>query len=105
MTFDKFTLKAQETLARAQQQASELNHQQIETEHLLKALLDDSEGVPLAIMKKLGANVGLTLSRLEEALRKLPRVSGARRVWWRNSIIPTLCLSTISPRRMGIPTW
>ncbi len=77
MTFDKFTLKAQETLARAQQQASELNHQQIETEHLLKALLDDSEGVPLAIMKKLGANVGLTLSRLEEALRKLPRVSGA----------------------------
>jgi ATP-dependent Clp protease ATP-binding subunit ClpB len=77
MTFDRFTLKAQETLARAQQQASELNHQQIEVEHLLKALLDDSEGVPLAIMKKLGANAGLTLNRLEEALRKLPRVSGA----------------------------
>ena len=77
MTFDKFTLKAQETIARAQQQASELNHQQIEVEHLLKALLDDNEGVPLAIMKKLGANAGLILSRLEEALRKLPRVSGA----------------------------
>ncbi|MGH7492584.1 MAG: ATP-dependent chaperone ClpB [bacterium] len=77
MTLDKFTLKAQETLARAQQQASELNHQQIEVEHLLKALLDDAEGVPLAIAKKLGANPGLMQSRLDEALRKLPRVSGA----------------------------
>ncbi len=77
MTLDKFTLKAQEAFARAQQQASELNHQQIEVEHLLKALLDDAEGVPLAILKKLGANSALALSRVDEALRKLPRVSGA----------------------------
>ena len=77
MTLDRFTLKAQEALNRAQEQAAEINHQQIEVEHLLKAMLDDAEGVPLAILKKLGANAGLMQSRIEEALRKLPRVSGA----------------------------
>ncbi|MCI0697559.1 ATP-dependent chaperone ClpB [candidate division KSB1 bacterium] len=74
MTLDKFTLKAQEAVVRAQQLAVEHNHQQLETEHLLKSLLDDPEGVPLAILKKLGANIGLIASRTEDELRKLPRV-------------------------------
>jgi ATP-dependent Clp protease ATP-binding subunit ClpB len=77
MTFDKLTLKAQEAVAKAQQIASEAGQQQIEVEHLLKAMLEDSEGVPVAILKKLGANVGLIKSRLDEELQKLPRVSGA----------------------------
>jgi len=76
MTLDKFTLKAQEAVVRAQQLASEHNHQQIETEHLLKSLLDDTEGVPLAILKKLGANISLLSSRTDEELRKIPRVHG-----------------------------
>ncbi|MDZ7292970.1 MAG: ATP-dependent chaperone ClpB [candidate division KSB1 bacterium] len=76
MTLDKFTLKAQEAVMRAQQLASEHNHQAIEVEHLLKALLDDPEGVPLAILKKLGANVGLIASRTDDELRKIPRVHG-----------------------------
>ncbi|RMF57044.1 MAG: ATP-dependent chaperone ClpB [Calditrichaeota bacterium] len=76
MTFDKLTLKAQEAVSRAQQIASENGHQQIEVEHLLKAMLQDAEGVPVAILKKLGANVDLTLSRVDEEIRKIPRVSG-----------------------------
>jgi ATP-dependent Clp protease ATP-binding subunit ClpB len=74
MTLDKFTLKAQEAVVRAQQLAVEHSHQQLESEHLLKSLFDDPEGVPLAILKKLGANIGLIVSRTEEELRKLPRV-------------------------------
>src|SRR5574341_1043457 len=74
MTSDKFTLKAQEAMVRAQQLAAEQNHQQLETEHLLKSLLDDPEGVPLAILKKLGANIALITSRTEDELRRLPRV-------------------------------
>ncbi|MFQ5706587.1 MAG: ATP-dependent chaperone ClpB [bacterium] len=77
MTFDKLTLKAQEALARAQQLASESGQQQIEVEHLLKAMLQDSESVPAAILKKLGSNLDLVLSRLDEEIQKLPRVSGA----------------------------
>ncbi|RIK71932.1 ATP-dependent chaperone ClpB [candidate division KSB1 bacterium] len=77
MTLDKFTLKAQEAVAAAQQLASETGQQQIEVEHLLQAMLRDSEGVAVAILKKLGANVSLAQSRLEDELRRMPRVSGA----------------------------
>ena len=76
MTLDKFTLKAQEAVAKAQQLASEYGQQQIEVEHLLKAMLEEPEGVPAAILKKLGANLGLVLSRLQDEIQKLPRVSG-----------------------------
>ena len=76
MTLDRFTLKAQEAVMKAQQIAGEKGHQQIEVEHLLSALLADEEGVPLAILKKLGANTNLIRSRLEEELARIPRVSG-----------------------------
>jgi len=79
MTLDKFTLKAQEAVVRAQRLASEHNHQQIETEHLLKSLLDDHEGVPVTIFKKLGVpqgGIGLIASRVDDELRKIPRVQG-----------------------------
>ena len=77
MTFDKFTLKAQEAVAKAQQLASEREQQQIDVEHLLRVMLDDSEGVPSSILKKLGANEKLISDRLDEALQKLPKVSGS----------------------------
>ena len=76
MTLDKFTVKAQEAVMRAQNVAQENGQQQIEVEHLLKSLLDDVEGVPQSVLKKIGANVGLVQSRIEDEIRKLPRVSG-----------------------------
>ncbi len=76
MTLDKFTLKAQEAITKAQQLASENGQQQIEVEHLLKAMLEDAEGVAVAILKKLGANVALVLNRLQQEIEKLPRISG-----------------------------
>ncbi|MCU0644312.1 MAG: type VI secretion system ATPase TssH, partial [bacterium] len=76
MTLDKFTVKAQEAVMRAQQSAQENGQQQIEVEHLFKSLLDDVEGVPQAVLKKIGANVGLVQSRIDDEIRKLPRVSG-----------------------------
>jgi len=77
MTFDKLTLKAQETISGAQQLASERGQQQIEVEHILAAMLDDADGVPVAILNKLGANVNTLRQHVEEALQKLPRVSGS----------------------------
>ncbi len=77
MTFDKLTLKAQEAVSAAQQLASERGHQQIEVEHLLKALLADGDGVPVSILKKLGVNIAQLFRSLDEALQKIPRVSGA----------------------------
>ncbi|HHL73188.1 MAG TPA: ATP-dependent chaperone ClpB [Bacteroidetes bacterium] len=77
MTFDKFTLKAQEAVSKAQQLAMEHGQQQIEVEHLMLALLDDQEGVTLSILKKLGANIPKIRQQVSEAVEKMPRVSGA----------------------------
>ncbi len=76
MTLDKFTLKAQEALQQAQQIASERNQQQIDAEHLLAALLNDTEGIPVAVIKKLGASMERIKQETEKALDKLPKVYG-----------------------------
>jgi ATP-dependent Clp protease ATP-binding subunit ClpB len=59
MNIEKFTLKAQEALQEAKSVAERKNHQQIEVEHLLSALLEQKEGIVLPILQKLGANSDL----------------------------------------------
>ena len=76
MTMDKFTIKAQEAIVNAQHIAQDHGHQQVELPHLMKSLLADAEGVPQAILKKIGANIQLLNSRLDEEINRLPRVSG-----------------------------
>ncbi len=53
MNLDKFTLKAQDAMAVAQQIASEYGNQQLEPEHVIMAMLRDSEGIIPIILKKL----------------------------------------------------
>jgi ATP-dependent Clp protease ATP-binding subunit ClpA len=65
MRFDKFTLKAQEALQEAQALAEKHEHQQIEPEHLLLALLQQSEGIVLQVFQKLGVSLPNLLSQLE----------------------------------------
>ncbi len=74
--FDRFTLKSQEAVQAAQETAGKLHHQQIEVEHLLFALLEQTEGVVLPILKKLGADPGRVKADIDAALNKLPRVEG-----------------------------
>ena len=73
---EKFTLKAQEAVRDAQGVASENNHQQVEPVHLLTALLEQKEGIALSILQKLGVEVATLRGRIEEELRKIPKVSG-----------------------------
>ena len=77
MRFDKFTLKAQEALQEAQALAEKHEHQQIEPEHLLLALLQQSEGIVPQVFQKLEASLPHLLSQLEEGLKKIPKVYGA----------------------------
>ena len=77
MQFEKFTLKSQEALQSAQALASQLQHQQIEPEHLLKVLLDQADGIVPSILKKTGIEVGAVDAELQEALNAYPKVSGA----------------------------
>ncbi len=76
MRMDKFTLKSQEALQAAQGVAQSHEHQQIEPEHLLAALLDQAEGVVTPMLQKLGARPALIRTRVQEALGKLPKVYG-----------------------------
>ncbi len=76
MRFDKFTIKAQEALQESQSLAESMGHQQIEPEHLLKVLLEQTEGVIRPLLAKLGANINGIVQDLQNSLAKTPQVSG-----------------------------
>ncbi len=77
MNFNKFTIKSQEAVQNAQEIAQSYGNQAIEPEHLLAALVQDSEGLVVPILRKLGANVDYIKIKIAEALEKLPKVTGA----------------------------
>jgi len=77
MQFDKFTMKSQEALQEAQKLAQTKGHQQIEPEHLLYVLLNQPEGVVPSVLKKMGVQLQAVIADTEDALNKLPKVSGA----------------------------
>ena len=76
MKLDRYTLKAQEALQDAQSIARRHDHQQLDLEHLLLALLDQPEGIVVPVLKKIGVNLELLRSRVDEALARLPKVQG-----------------------------
>ncbi|HZO38210.1 MAG TPA: Clp protease N-terminal domain-containing protein, partial [Methylomirabilota bacterium] len=76
MRLDKFTVKAQEALQAAQSKADQHNHQALEPEHVLSALLEQREGVVGPVLAKLGARPDAIQRELEAALGKLPSVRG-----------------------------
>lgn len=77
MRFDKLTLKAQEALQEMQNVAAKYNHQTLEPEHLLLALLQQPEGVVPSVLKRIGCDVGGIAASLEKILSKKPAVTGA----------------------------
>jgi len=76
MRFDKFTIKSQELIQNSQALASQYNHQQIEPEHLLAAMLGNPEGIAGTMLRKLGASPDEISREINIAVEKLPKVSG-----------------------------
>ncbi|ADY30469.1 ATP-dependent chaperone ClpB [Cellulophaga lytica] len=77
MNINNFTIKSQESLQQAQLLAQELGNQQIENEHLFKALIKVDENVMPFILKKLNVNVALLTQIVDKELQSLPKVTGA----------------------------
>jgi ATP-dependent Clp protease ATP-binding subunit ClpB len=77
MKFEKFTLKAQEALATAQQIAMAKSHTILSPLHLLSALLSDEGGVTEMILKKIGVNVGRIKTMAEDELGRLAQGTNA----------------------------
>jgi ATP-dependent Clp protease ATP-binding subunit ClpB len=74
--FDKLTIKAQEAVQAAQQEAAERGNPQIDALHLLFALVEETEGIVGPILEKIGANRGQLERVLQAELNHLPKVSG-----------------------------
>jgi ATP-dependent Clp protease ATP-binding subunit ClpB len=76
MNIERFTQKAQEALAGAQAQAARYSHQQIEPEHLLAALLEQTDGLIPNLMEGMQIPPSGVRAKVEEHLRTIPQVSG-----------------------------
>ena len=77
MNFNNYTTKSQETIQLAQQLAQEFGHNQIENEHIFKALTQVDENVLPFLLKKLNVNFDVVNQILDKQLESLPKVSGA----------------------------
>ncbi|MFO0415524.1 MAG: ATP-dependent chaperone ClpB [Bacteroidota bacterium] len=75
MNLGNFTVKATEAIQQAQQLAFNEQHQSIETEHLLKALLTQQDSPVEYLLKKNNVTINLVQQKLEEALGKLPKTN------------------------------
>ncbi len=81
MRFDKFTIKSQELIQNAQSLASRNGNQQIEPEHLLHAMLAETEGVASSLLRKLGVSPEAVSREAAMTIDRLPKVSGAGEVY------------------------
>ena len=77
MNIEHFTQKAQEALQSAQSIAARYNHQQMDVEHLLLALLEQRDGLIPRIIERMDVSLEDIRGEVEKALSSLPRVSGA----------------------------
>ena len=76
MNINKLTIKSQEAIQKAQLLAQSLDNQQIENEHIFKAILEIDENVTPFILKKLNVNISLLEKILDLELQRFPKVSG-----------------------------
>ena len=77
MNFEKLTDRSKGFFQSAQSLAIREGHQRLTPEHLLKVLLDDSEGLAAGLISRSGGRPGEALAGVEQALDKIPKVSGA----------------------------
>jgi ATP-dependent Clp protease ATP-binding subunit ClpB len=75
--WDKFTLKAQEAVQRANELASEHGNPEVLPLHLLAALLEDKDGIVPPVLEKIGVGPQSVLNEVYQAIDLLPKVSGA----------------------------
>lgn len=78
MRLEKFTLRAQEGIQSAIELAERNQHQQVEPEHLLEAMLDQPEGIVRPVLGKLAVNLQVVLNEVQAAISRFPKVKGGQ---------------------------
>jgi len=84
MTYDNFTIKAQEAIMRAQQIAGKLDQQSVDTPHLIKGIIEIDEDVSGFLLQKVGANMPQLNRVLDEEIAKYPKVTGGDKQYLSN---------------------
>ena len=77
MRFDRLTIKAQEALETAQNLATDAQNPELSVEHLMLALIKQTDGIVAPIFQKLGVDLTGITSAIEAAVQKMPKVQGA----------------------------
>ena len=76
MTYDNFTIKAQEAIVKGQTIAKKLDQQQVDTSHLLKGIIEVDEQVVSFLCQKMGLGLPSLEKALDEQINKYPKVDG-----------------------------
>jgi ATP-dependent Clp protease ATP-binding subunit ClpB len=84
MTYDNFTIKAQEAIYKAQQIAGSLEQQQVDTTHLLLSIMQTDEQLAEFLFNKMGIDPATLKARLAEEVKKYPRVEGTEKQYLTN---------------------
>ncbi len=100
MNFNNFTIKSQEALQQAQQLAQEYGHQQIENEHLFKAISEVDQNVLPFLMKKLNVGMGIINQVVNKELDSFSKVSGGE-IMLSHEAGKTLNEASIVAKKMG----
>ena len=84
MTYDNFTIKAQELILRAQQIAGGLDQQSVDTVHLLRALFEIDEQLAEFLFNKMGVNIILLKKEINKSIESFPKVEGSDKQYLTN---------------------
>ena len=76
MNFNNYTIKSQEAIQQAQQIAQGFGHQQIENEHIIKAIFEVDENVLPFILKKFNVNINILEQALDKQIQSYSKVTG-----------------------------
>ena len=76
MTYDNYTIKAQEAILKSQQLAGHLDQQGVDTVHLIKGIIETDEKLAEFLLQKMEINVAVLIRKLNKALENYPKVSG-----------------------------
>ena len=101
MTFDKFTIKAQEAVQAAVNTAQRNGQQTIEPVHLLSGIIEKAPDVTNYIFQKLGMNGGQISMLLQQELQHLPRVQGGGQPYLSNDTNQILINAENTAKKMG----
>jgi ATP-dependent Clp protease ATP-binding subunit ClpB len=84
MTYDNFTIKAQDAILRAQQIAAGLDQQAVDTTHLIKGILEVDESTAAFLLQKMGVNIPALRREVDDAVKEYPKVEGSEKQYLTN---------------------